>query len=170
MDQFVRFKNRTVTQNFTRPANVTAYAAGQVVTTLAGAVITFQGASRETNGMGMIQMATLIDEANVSPKPDLQLWLFDTAPAAVADGAPFNPSNTELEALVAVIAFPTGNFAVGGAGVGAAGNSTCNAQALQIPFNTVGTNNSALFGVLVARNSYVPVSAEKFVVRLTIMD
>lgn len=169
MDQFVRFKNRTITQSFVRPANTTAYAAGQVVTTLAGAVITFNGASKEQGGMGMIQKATLIDEANVATKPGLELWIFDTAPAAVADGAAFNPSNTELEALVCVIAFPTGNFVVGGAGAGAAGNSVCDAQALEIPFNTTKDVN-ALYAVLVVRNAYVPVSAEKFVIRLTILD
>jgi hypothetical protein len=169
--EFVRGVIHTVTSSFSRPNDTNTYAAGDVVcnSTASPAILKFPGAAKDQRGHGMIRGATLIDEANVATKADLQLWLFDTAPAAVNDNAAFAPSDSELEACVGVIAFPTGSFVIGLSGSGASGNAVCDAQGLAIPFSTV-INDNALYGVLVVRNAYVPIATEKFVIRLKIED
>ena len=154
---------------FTRPADTTAYAAGDVVSTLAGAIMTF--ANTVKDGVGAIQGATLFTSANVSTKMDAELWLFHTAPAAVADNAAFAPTDAELLTVVGVIQFPTGEWRVGLSGAGAAGNA-CNPQTgLGIPLNThkVAVPVNDIYGVLVTRNAYVPVSAEVFTINLGLL-
>ena len=171
MADYVRGVGHTVSGAFTRPANTTAYATGQVVSTVAGAMIKFVAATKEEGGQAILQEVLIVDTASAATKPDLQLWLFDTPIAAVADGAAFSPSNAELLTLVAVVPLPTGSFVGGGAA-----NSVCDVQNLGIPFNTLKgdgklvTADNALYGVLVVRNAYVPVSAETFTIRLKILD
>jgi hypothetical protein len=117
----------------------------------------------------MIMQATMIVEANQATKPDLQLWLFDTAPTPPNDNAAFAPTAAEIEKLVAIIAFPVGSFVVGNAGAGNAGNVACDAQALFIQVNTAAADDK-LYGILVVRNAYTPTSGEKYVLRLKVVD
>jgi hypothetical protein len=166
-----RSRGRTITQSFTRPADTTAYAAGDVVnnSTSAPVVITIPMVALSNAQLATIMQATLIVEANQATKPDLQLWLFDTAPTPPNDNAAFAPTNTELEALVAIIAFPVGSFVVANSAAGASGNVACDAQALFIQANTAATSDK-LFGILVVRNAYTPTSGEKYVLRLKVVD
>jgi hypothetical protein len=171
MTEYVRGIGRTITASFTRPADTNAYTAGDVVnnSTSAPLVITFPSAVKGNNEGVTIMGVTLIDEANQATKPDLQLWLFDTAPVAVNDNAAFAPSAAEMEALVGIVALPVGSFVVGNSAAGASGNCACDAQALFLAVNGKLTDQ-ALYGVLVVRNAYTPVSAEKFVIRLKLVD
>lgn len=172
MADFVRSPNHTVSAAFTRPADTTPYAAGDVVadSTSAATIIQFPRIAQNDVGCGMIQQVRLVTSANVATKPDLQLFLFDTAPGVVNDNAAFAPTDAEMLRCVAVIAFPTGSFVVGNAGAGAAGNAICDAQNLMIPFNMLAANTNALYGVLVVRNAYVPVSGEVFTFLVTVLD
>lgn len=170
MEKMLRL-NRTISASVTRPANTTAYSAGQVLanSTTAGTVVTFAQATKDTNGQAVINEAICIDEANQATKPDLELWLFDTAPAAENDAAAFAPTSADLENLVAVIAFPVASFKVANAGSGVSGNVVCDQQNLGIPINTK-TGLNALYGIVVVRNAYTPISAEKFVFKVKVLD
>ena len=176
--EFVRGVIHTVSANFLRPNNTTAYSAGQVLSdsTSAPTILKFPNASKDVGGAGTIVCATVIDEANQATKPDLQLWLFDTAPAAENDASAFSLSAAESRQLVDIIAFPVGSFVVGNAGAGASGNCFCNAQSLWLPFNTIaptspsGAGDNALYGMLIVRNAYTPIAQERFDVRLQILD
>lgn len=156
-------------QSFTRPADTTAYAAGDVVANSTSVPLIMRFPLQSVSGSGFIQQARLIDSANVATKPDLQLWLFDRPITMDADNAAFTPYDDDLLRLVAIIAFPTSAFVVGDATSGADGNSVCDAQDLRLPF-ALASGDTELFGVLVVRNAYAPVSAEKFTVRLTVLD
>jgi len=162
---------RVIAANFTRPADTTTYAAADVVSdsTSAPTIITFPRAAREKGGGGIIQQAVLVTSANVSTKPDLELWLFDTAPAVVNDNAAFAPSDAELQRLVGIIAFPTSSFKAGTATSGAGGNAVCDVQNIGMPIVCTRTEN-ALYGMLVVRNAYVPVSSERFDIKLKVLD
>jgi hypothetical protein len=168
-DTRVSYKGRTIAANFTRPSDTTAYASGDVVcnSTSAPVIMTFARASADA--VSFIQQATLVDSANVATKPDLELWLFDTTITMDNDNAAFTPTDAELRTLIGVIAFPTASFKVGDATAGADGNSICDIQGLNIQVNTT-PNTNAIFGVLVVRNAYVPVSGERFDVRLKLRD
>ncbi len=171
MTDYVRGMGRTITAGFTRPSDTSAYAAGDVVSnsTSAPVIMTFSRASLGKGEAAIIQQAVIIVGANVSPKPDLELWLFDATVGMDNDNALFTPTDAELATLVGVIAFPLASFRVGEATSGAAGNSVCDVQNVGMPINTLITDN-ALYGILVARNAYVPTAAETFTVRLKVLE
>lgn len=162
---------RTRSANFVRPSDTNVYAAGDVVanSTSAPVIMTFRGATLGEGSPSIIQHAVLIDSASVATKPDLELWLFDTTVTMDNDNAVFTPTDAELLTLIGVIPFPVGDFKVGDATVGAGGNSICEAKNLGLPFNAAISGND-IFGILVVRNAYVPVSDEAFAVRLKFLD
>ncbi|MDE2097849.1 MAG: hypothetical protein KGL39_11420 [Patescibacteria group bacterium] len=144
----------------TRPANTTAYSAGDVVSTLAGVLLQFYSPSRN----GLIQTARIVDGANVSPSASFELYLFTAAPAARADNAPLALTDAEAATLVGVIPFVDTPYATN-AGVGAAGNLTF-AEDATMPFALPAGPNFILYGLLVVRNAYIPVSGETFAIQL----
>lgn len=175
----VRGQNHTIAAAFTRPADTNAYAAGDVVnnSTSAPLVLTFNRAALDGDASaggygsgGIIQHAEIVGNANQATKPDLELWLFDTAPSIPNDNAAFAPSFAEMKTVIGVIAFPVASFKVGNATVGAGGAVICEASNIGLPFNVVGTNNAAIFGILVVRNAYTPTSGEQYQIRLHPLD
>lgn len=165
-------KITTVIASLTRPSDTNVYAAGDAVTdsVTAPTYITFSSVSRIAAGSATIVNAFLIDSANQATKPNLELWLYDTAPTAQNDNSAFTPSDSELANLIGVIVFDGANAWAGDPTVGAGGNlvtpgtfgGSVNSYSLLIP------SGSAIFGLLVARNAYTPVSAEVFKVRLVV--
>ncbi len=162
----------------TRPANTTAYTAGDVIDAGTAAGLTFANAARSKGGGGRIRDGMLFDSANVATPPDVQLWLFSAALAAYdADNAAFTPVDSDFhdvqegitDGIVGVIQFATGNAFVGDATAGAGGNLIIPASKTFLPLDFVcATDNTSLFGVLVVRNAYAPVSSEQFRVFLRI--
>ena len=173
MDVTIGNRIKWIAQSITRPANTTAYAAGDAASDTSGdAHYTFPTPSRaQSGGVGVgtacIEEATLLDSANQATLPDLELWLFRVDPAVVADNAAIAFTDAELAELVGVIDFPQSLFKVGLATSGAGGNAVCHITALGINFiPKAGANN--LYGQLVVRNAYTPVSGEVFTVTLKI--
>ena len=83
-----------------------AYSANDVV----GGLLTFTDAVRATGGHGQIHSITFTDlgvTANV-----LNLWLFDTAPATIADNGAFDPSDAELLTLVGVVQIAAADYLI----------------------------------------------------------
>lgn len=151
----------------TRPADTVTYTAGDAVTdsTTAPTVITFTNCARYNGASGMVVGALLVDSASVATKGVFELWLFDTTFTPDNDNTVFTPTDGELATLVGVIQFSS-PF-VGDATVGAGGNAVYPSGGLNLPFVTGGASRN-LFGGLVVRNGYIPVSAEAFTVRLFI--
>lgn len=168
-DAFAIKKNRPVTKvvtvSKTRPADTTTYAAGDVLneSTSAGTVWTFSNMARGPGLGGMIQHALLIDSAASSLKLDSELWLFDTAPATQNDNVAWAPSDAEMEACLGRIDFATGSFKTAGA------NGAIQASNISLPFQCTSAVQ-AIYGILVVRNAFVPISAEKFVIRLHVLQ
>jgi len=160
-------KSVVVNSSFTRPSDTTTYAAGEVVGPTAGAaVMTFTNCARVNGGSGVITHATLVDGANVSTKGSFELWLYDTTFTADADNAVFTPTDAEALTVVGVIPFTLSY--VGDATSGINGNAVYMGTIDRpIPF-VAGASSRNLFGAIVVRNAYVPVSAETFDVRLFI--
>lgn len=142
--------------SFTRPSNTTAYTAGDVVSTTAGAVMTFA-----SDAEGLVRAAVLIDSAAESTKPEFDLFLFTVAPNAVADNSAFAPTDGEMLNCIGVVSFLAADFKA------ASGNGMTQGVMSDMSYLAAGGN---LYGVLVARNAYTPVSAEVFAVRLSIIQ
>lgn len=171
MTEKVLSVGRTRSATYTRPSDTNAYAAGDVIadSTSAPTILTFAGATTGKASPSIIQHALIVTSASVATKPDLELWLFDTTIVMDNDNAVFTPTDAELLTLIGVITFAVADFKVGDATVGAGGNAICEAKSLGVPFNST-TSSNDLFGVLVVRNAYVPVSGEIFTVRLKFLD
>lgn len=153
--------NVTVSRSLTRPANTTTYAAGDVV----GSLLTFDGLPILQNEGGLIESAVFIDGAYVAVAPDLELFLFSATLSDLdADNAPWTPTDAQLATLVGVIPFAGVTFKIGDATAGVGGNQACVVNSLGIAFK-----GDVLYGVLVVRNAYVPVSGEVFTVVLSVI-
>ncbi len=163
---------KQVSVSVTRPADTTAYTAGDVIDLAAGAGLTFSALVRGNGQRGTIVDAILIDSANVATELDSELWLFTAALAAYDnDNAVFTPTDADLANLVGILQFKTGDAFSGDATAGAGGNVAFMADHTFLPIEFVtAAGADDLFGVLVARNAYVPVSAEVFTVILKVVQ
>ncbi len=159
-----------VYENFSRPANTTAYAAGDAVTdsTSAPTVITFSECAREAAGSGTIISITMLDSANQSTKGSFELWLFDTTFTPDNDNAVFTPTDAELRTLLPNGVIPLTLTYVGDATSGAGGNAVYTSE-VRIPF-VCASGSRDLYGGIVVRNAYTPVSAERFDFTLGILQ
>jgi hypothetical protein len=159
---FLGHTTAVVRQSVTRPANATVYAAGEVIGTAVTAELLLDAIARSAGGKGMIADVTVIDSANQATKPSLELWLFKSPVVAVADNAAWAPTDAELANLVGIITIAT-SF-VGTATVGDGGNCILKPSVPpMLPFEC-GVNDDALYGYLIVRNAYTPVSGEVFTV------
>lgn len=161
---------RKVNATVTRPADTTTYTAGDVVTSTVPNEINFVRVVGGTNGTGEIARAVLTSSANQTLKGDFELWLFNTELTSMpSDNAAFAPTDAELDNLITVIKFATGTALVANAGSGVAGSVVYFGQPAVgsggIPIGTK-KSSTALYGVLVVRNAYVPISEEKFTINL----
>lgn len=147
----------------TRPSDTNVYAAGDTISesTSVATVWTFANVVREKGQSGTIGKVVIDDSSSPALKLQCELWLFDTAPTADQDNAAFTPTDAEMQTVVAVVP-------INGSHVGtASGNTLLTSGAIADPFRCAGGSTS-LFGVLVARNAYIPTSAEVFNIRLSI--
>jgi len=153
----------------TRPADTNAYTAGDAVSgsTTAGVCIEIQ-AGRKRGSSGLITSVQVIDSANQATKADLELWLFTAGLATHNDNAAFAPTDAELTDRVGIVdlgSTPDEGLAT----VGAGGNCAYQETNVNIPFRCAEDDRN-LYGALVVRNAYTPVSAETFTVILGILQ
>jgi hypothetical protein len=158
-----------VSGSFTRPADTTAYAAGDNMadSTSAPTVNTITGCVRIPGGSGIILGASLIDSANQATPGQFEAWVFDTAWTPDNDNAVFTPTDAECATLVAIVPLTTSY--VGDATAGAGGNRIYMSDPVNRGFVCAGGSTS-LYWALVVRNAYTPVSAEVFTLRLSILQ
>ena len=157
------------TASFMRPANTTTYAAGELVTDGSSTPLLFPSVVRKAGGSGVLLNAELIDLAyTVALLGSFELYLFDAIPTLVADNAAVAMLNQDVSRIIHVVPFSTTPYATN-AGAGAAGNCVYTADPINRAFVCQdGLTN--IWGALVVRNAYVPVSLEEFVVRLTVVQ
>lgn len=145
-----------------RPANTTAYSANQTwadsTTTPTAGGFVFSGAALSIGGGGNLIAAEFV--TSLGTQLQGELWLFNQAVTAIADGATFSLSNGDAQKRVAVIPFnctdsagtPQTSYVTG---VGGA-------------FATVGSTN--LFGLVKILNAPTPASGEVLSIRLHVSN
>lgn len=153
----------TLTLSQTRPSNTTPYTIGDVVGS--GVIWQFDGAVREIGRRGAVLDAVLVDSANVATLGSFDLMLFDTTIEVEPDNSPFTPADAEMLKFVGGIGF--GSPFIGDVTAGTGGNVAFHARNLYFEFEC-GPATRTLFGVLIARNAYVPISGEVFTIRLKV--
>lgn len=152
--------SKIVLFNFSRPADVTAYAAGDSVcnSTTAPVPMTFTNVPRISGGGGRIVGATLAKSTAAAVGDSFDLIIGDTTFAVPNDNAVFSLSYASAITLFNTIQFNVATDL-------GPNNRLYVAQFAPIPFVCVTTS---LFATLIARGAYVPGSAEQFTVRLLI--
>jgi hypothetical protein len=137
-----------ISATLTRPADTTAYAAGDEVTDTGGTIRTLTGIARASGGTGSIRGVQLAFSDNWAVKPSLELHVYDTTSTPQTDNAAFAPSDAVELTKVCVI--PITTVAVGDATANT-GNFTMDTGPIDFPFKCVGSAN--LFLRFVVRNA-----------------
>jgi hypothetical protein len=154
----------TVSTSFTRPADTTAYAVGDLVANnvTAGSVVplTFANVVRTAGGGGMIRRMKLRASSTVLTNASFRLNLYTTAPATVTNGdnGVFSTSGV-ADFIGSIFVTLDRAFTDGAIGFGTAEIN------LDLP-----SSNTSIFGLLEAQGIYTPTSAETFAVDLDILQ
>lgn len=158
----VRGKNVSVSVEFTRPANATAYTAGDVVSNDAATTVPMNFASfaRVTGGAGYIVGARLItDKKSITPR--IRVHLFNAAdPTLAADNVAWKELYAEEAKRIGQFDLPAMTT-----GTDATGSTMSRAEdlTLRLPFIAV---SRSVYAVLEALDGFTPASGEKFTLTL----
>lgn len=182
MKDAISFRTNIFQSTLVRPANATAYSAGDVfaaATDNACFVLgdvwtevnptlndTSVGRRNSETQSGNIDWLMLVSSVDAVTKPTGELWLFNKQPTLVADNAAFAPTTTELEnSVIGVVEVRSSDWSVGN------GNAVCNiagsARVFKLP-NFSATDTGQIFAVFVLRSAYTPTSAERLTLRANI--
>ncbi len=162
-----KIENLKLRGTFIRPSNATVYTAGDVISEVTNNNhFSFTQAGFNGPFRGTIEGARIISSANQSTKPELELWLFSEDIAEVADNSAFAPTDAEMLTLLGIIDFAELDWRVGNATSGADGNSCC--ESIAVPPIVFIVPAQTIYGQLVVRNAYTPVSGETFTVDLMV--
>lgn len=145
-----------------RPADTTQYAAGDVISETIARTLWFARAARSNGGGGVIQSCFVIDSTAETTKPDLELYLFNANIVIQADNAAWAPTDLAMEAFVGWISLSALTFKTCG------GNGVIQTTDKGLAFVCAPTSRD-LFGVLLARNTYTPISGELIRVKMGIL-
>jgi hypothetical protein len=153
----------TVSTDITRPADTTAYAAGDNLSDSTSAPVsggfTFTSAARASGGTGIIT-DMIIATSNPAATPlQGEVWIFDTSVTNINDNSAFAISDSEVKTVVAKIPFTM---------VADTNNSLAHVQNLNIGFTAVGSAN--LRFLVKVKSAYTPISAEVITTRLKIIQ
>lgn len=163
----------------TRPADTTAYASGDLIanSTTAGSVaaLQFQNATRAPGRLdGLIIGARVRKSTTTTANGVFRLHFFNANPVAAApangDNGAFTPAAAVLAAWVGFIDIDFTAQAVVSASNAIARGFPPAAAPNGIPFSLVNPDTPTLFGLLEARGTYAPGSAETFNVSIDVLQ
>lgn len=155
-----------ITASYTRPADTTAYTAGDVLanSTTAPVPLTFTSAARFEGPGGRIVAAQIVDDSAPATAGDFELYLFKAtaagaAPAIQNDNAAWAPADADMLNCVGVISFGSTPKAGGANNRFYHATEGGGANGLPAHFKTVADVSADLYGIVVVRNAYTPASA-----------
>jgi hypothetical protein len=150
----------------TRPADTTAYAAKDVISTAVGAVIEFTGMARAVGGTGTIVKARLMTNQSTNVA-SYRLHLFHTSPTAIADNAQYAMLDANKDKRIGMIDFPAA--ATEGTGSDAAASMRPSSDGSYPPpnlwYKTAGADTK-LYGILETISAFTPASGQTFFIEL----
>jgi hypothetical protein len=159
---------REITYTFTRPADTTAYAAGDLVAnnTTAGSVVplAFASAVREEGACLRIERVRLIASNTSLTNASFRVYIFRVSPTvSVGDNGALNASS--------VLALSDVKDLIGWADITLDRSGTASAVGRGVPSTGSGmtaspTTGTTLYGLIEATAAYTPTSGETFTVAL----
>lgn len=150
--------------SFSRPADTTAYSLADVFSDSSSTarVICFAGAGRR----GLVYNAGLVYAE--TDTVDFDLLLFDSAPANQTDNATLALAAGDSAKLIGVFRFTTGAKVNIGTNVEAYRAIDITTAQPAAPFAYVSADGN-LYGIIVVRTVYTPISAAKMIARLHVV-
>jgi hypothetical protein len=146
------------TSSFTRPANVTAYAAKDVMTDSVQKAMEFPNFSPIPGAAIDILNAILISSNPASSPGSFALLLFDSSQYLAADNAAYSPSSSDISHIIGVIYFDGVRY-----------NAKSNVY-YPVSFGhlyvRLAHGSTSLYGVLVSTSGYTPASSENLFIKL----
>lgn len=164
MDGTSRFPE-TISVDVTRPADTTAYAAGDAISNSTTAPttggFTFTGAARKSGGSGLITDLCVMTSNDPATRLSGEIYIFNQSVTNINDNVAFGVSDTEIKTCVAVIPFSFFD---------AGNNGFAQMSGLNILFTCSGSAD--LRFLIRARNAYTPASAEvlTFLIKILQLD
>jgi len=156
-----------VTATKTRPADTTAYSAGDVISesTSAGTTWTFDAVVHSNGGGGKITRAVVLSD-DTGNTNQMSLLLFSVTPTSALDdnGANTGPLAADADNFIGEIAFDAMKDL--GTGFSYAVATTGNSK-LDLPFRCE-AGDDAIYGILVAIDALTPTSGQIFRVNLQV--
>jgi len=122
----------------TRPANTTAYTAGDEMTDTGGSILTLTGIATKSGGTGIITEIVLCCSTNAATKPDLTLFVYDTTSTPQTDNAAFAPSDSVQDTCLGYTRITDSQV---GDATSNSGNFVMSSGQIHIPFKCVGSAN-----------------------------
>ena len=151
----------------TRPADTTAYTAGDAVTTAtsSAAPLIVANAARVSGGSGVILGGAFSKSTTSVTNASFRIWLFDTTPAAIP-----NDNAAWLVPVFAERATLIGTVTVDFATAGVVGSDGVRAP-LTMPRGSMAfvAASTSLVAIIEARGAYTPGSGEQFALQLDIL-
>ncbi len=150
------------TASYTRPADTTAYAAGDALSdsTSAPTVLEFTNVAQRDQEAADGGQTVLINELIVHAStlqgtlPSIRVWFFNASPTAINDNAAFTLSDAENRTCLARM--NTDSIEAG------AVNNTMLQSGLQNIIFRIGASTTSVFALVEVLNAYTPASAEVF--------
>lgn len=144
---------------FSRPANTTAYTAGDVVGPATAAVLSFGNLARLAGGPGSVIKARMMTNQSANAARH-RLHLYTITPVVIADNAPMTLLFANRASRVGVIDFPALTTE-------AAGSDSATAQATweRLTYQCA-PGQTALLGVLETLDAYTPASGQTYFLEL----
>ncbi len=153
----------TVQTDVTRPADTTAYAAGDALSDSTSAPtsggFTLSNAARKSGGSGIITDMLIASSNDPATRLAGEIFLFNQSVTNVNDNAAFAVSDTEIKTCVGVVPFALFD---------AGNNGLAHVTGLNILFTCSGTAN--LRFLVRVRNAYTPASSEVITVTAKILQ
>lgn len=154
---------KTITVDVTRPADVTAYAAGDAISNSTTAPtsggFTLTGAARKSGGSGIITDVIVTSSNDPATRLSGEVFFFNQSVTNINDNSAFAVSDTEIKTCVGVVPFTLFD---------AGNNGLAHLTGLNILFTCSGSAD--LRFLLRARNAYTPASAEVITVVVKILQ
>lgn len=146
---------KTIKVDVTRPADTTAYGAGEAISDSTSAPtsggFTIPNAARQSGGSAILMDVCVASPADPVTRLGGEIWLFDQAVTNPVDNGNFVVSDSEIKNCIGVVPFSLYD---------AGNNNFAHVSGLNILCTCVGSTD--LRFLIRTRNAYTPVSAEVF--------
>lgn len=154
---------KTISVDVTRPADTTAYTAGDAISNSTTAPttggFTLTGAARKSGGSGIITDLCVMTSNDPTTRLSGEVFIFNQSVTNINDNTAFGVSDTEIKTCVGVVPFSFFD---------AGNNGMSHMTGLNILFTCSGSAD--LRFLLRARNAYTPASGEVFTVVVKILQ